>query len=492
MTHASDTRPTTLWVNSGQQTLPAHSHNTSLLLFLREHCLSTGTKEGCGSGDCGACTVILRDLKTGNTQSVNSCITPALAARGQQVVTIEGVGSIDAPHPVQSAMVSEHGSQCGFCTPGFVMSMVAEQLSAPTLAERTRADDVRAISGNLCRCTGYRPILTAARQANEVVATSNRPPEQWLPNIDAAVDRDESADGTASYCMPTTEQELQALLKRSLNANTNPLIAGTTDLWLQVSQNYVDFESVVDITRIESLRAIDTTRDALTIGACATHGELLSFFTTSGSDCPAIAEILLRFGSPQIRNRGTIGGNLAGGSPIADWPPLLMALDAHLTLTNSSGMSRQIRVADFFKDYRRTELRTDEYIARIHLPSIDEDAYRTLRAYKISKREEDDISSVMAAFDVRMQGEAVSHCRIAYGGIAATPIRLESLEQSLLGRALTNANIESACEQLRSTIKPLTDVRASADYRRAMSASLLKRALLDARGTPVARLDHPT
>lgn len=490
MTDARDTLPATLWVNTERKTLPEGTHNTSLLLFLREHCLSTGTKEGCGSGDCGACTVILRDPETGDTQSVNSCITPAFAALGKQVVTVEGVGSIESPHPIQASMVSEHGSQCGFCTPGFVMSMVAEQLSTDSLANRTRADDVRAISGNLCRCTGYRPILAAARLANKAVAASDQATQAWVPAISGLSETTKSALDVTSYRIPRSEQELQTLLSRELHPNTNPLLAGTTDLWLLVSQDYVDFESFVDITRIDSLRSIHHTDDELMIGAGVSHTQLLSFFRSKDSACSAIAEILERFGSPQIRNRGTIGGNLAGGSPIADWPPLLMALDAHLTLTNSARESRQIAVSDFFKGYRSTELAGDEYIALIHLPAIGDDAYTNLCAYKISKREEDDISSVMAAFDIRYANAAVSHCRIAFGGVAATPIRLRSLELNLLGKRLSDDDISVACDTLAESIEPLTDVRASAEYRRAMSASLLKRALLEARGTPAARLGH--
>ncbi len=498
MTEASNSKPATLWVNADAREVNAGLHNTSLLHYLREHCLTTGTKEGCGSGDCGACTVILLDPRSGKSQSVNSCITPVGAAIGLQVITVEGVGSIDKPHPVQAAMVSEHGSQCGFCTPGFVMSMVAEQLSGASLTERERADDVRSISGNLCRCTGYRPILSAARVANQAVAEAEQPASGWVPAIKAWENTHQTLDqtrqhgrsGLDSYHSPQTESELQNLLVRGLQRNTNPIIAGGTDLWLLVSQSYVDFDSFLDLSRVESLKTIDSSDSELSIGAGASHADLLAFFASGEAACPAIVRILERFGSPQIRNRATIGGNIAGGSPIADWPPLLMALDARLTLTDASGDSRQVAVNEFFEGYRSTVLNGNEYIARIHLPASTDPVYSRLAADKISKREEDDISSVMGAFDIRMTRGLVDRCRIAFGGVAATPVRLDSLEQSLLAKALSDDEIDQACTSLAGAITPLTDVRASAEYRRAMSASLLNRALLRARGTPAPHLGH--
>lgn len=487
----------TLKVN--QQTIATgdFAAHASLLNFLRDTAGLTGTKEGCGSGDCGACTVIVQGPADANGElpppvNLNSCITPLGAVLGAQVLTIEGVGQPESLHPVQQAMVTEHASQCGFCTPGFVMSLVANQLRAPSrtaLASQNRADAIEAISGNLCRCTGYRPILAAALSSNKAVA--KKPVALFTPPKAAPKTQEIHAASQSArangYYQPTNladlTRDLREVQKARPLASTDLLLAGTTDAWLNVTQRYADLTHAIDITRVPELRTItppvNSEGDAsqgLTIGAAATHSELLHYFETN-TPCPAIVSILKRFGSPQVRNRGTIGGNIANASPIADWPPLLLALNATLRLISSEGVTRSVALAEFYLDYRKTLLAPNELVQSVDLPANIN--WQALIAHKVSKRIEDDISSTMGAVYLTRQNGMVSSCRIAFGGVAATPIRLQNVEASLLGRPLDGASISQACDVLNATLEPISDVRASADYRKQASVAVLRKALVE-------------
>ncbi|MFK7913232.1 MAG: xanthine dehydrogenase small subunit [Pseudomonadales bacterium] len=456
-----------LWVNAAPLAAPACDPNQSLLQFLRDDAGLMGTKEGCASGDCGACTVVVADHDGANPQTLNSCITPLGAVLQRQVLTVEGVGQPGNLHPVQDAMVTEHGSQCGFCTPGFVMSMVGRQLQAEDasqLGNLSRDELIVAISGNLCRCTGYRPILAAAAKANAAVAGGAA--AKTLMPVAAA----DSASMPDYHC-PQTEPELQALLSSGL-----PLVAGSTDLWLEVTQRYRDFPGFIDLTRIPSLQTIEQRADRLHIGAAVTHAQLERYFADGPHDCPAIVALLHRFGSPQVRNRATLGGNIANASPIADWPPVLLVLDAQVQIKNAAGALRSVALETFYRGYKDTELQPQEYIAAI---DIDANAhFAALQAFKISKREDDDISSTMGAFAISLANGVIDQARIAFGGVAATPVRLLEVEQRLLGQPINETTIAMACYAVTRALQPISDVRASADYRREVSAQLLRKALI--------------
>ncbi len=489
----------TLEVNQQRVDTGIIAPHESLLNFLRTTLGLTGTKEGCGSGDCGACTVIVQGPADASGTlpppiNLNSCITPLGAVLDAQVLTVEGVGQPDNLHPVQAAMVSEHASQCGFCTPGFVMSLVANQLRAQTpdeLLNQTRAEAIEAISGNLCRCTGYRPILAAALASNQAVA--KKPVTLFTPPDKSPEAR--SPVATTGYHQPTGVSELAATLGEIQQdhplAATDLLLAGTTDAWLNVTQRYADLTQAIDVTRVAELRRIGpaTNNAGLSIGAAVTHSELLTHFETLTS-CPAIVSILQRFGSPQVRNRGTIGGNIANASPIADWPPLLLALNATLRLMDTDSNTRDVALSEFYLDYKKTRLAANEFLLRIDLPAdID---WRALIAHKISKRIEDDISSTMGAVYLAQEHGKVSTCRIAFGGVAATPVRLTNIENLLLNQPLDDSAINRACDAMSESLTPISDVRASADYRTRASVAVLRKALTElASGTRHTLTDSP-
>jgi xanthine dehydrogenase small subunit len=429
------------------------------LQYLRSSGL-TGSKEGCASGDCGACTVMVGELKDGKVQfkTVNSCIVPIGQLAGMHVVTVEGLADQSGLHPVQEEMVACHGSQCGFCTPGFVMSLAAMlENGDPARIETVQ----QGISGNLCRCTGYRPIVQAGMNA------LGRDYESRLQ--DPAVLEDTKPQSPGNVQQPSNESALQQAMVQYPQA---PLIAGGTDLMLEVTQRYQSYEHLIDVSRVAELRSITETQDTYSIGAAVSYTELESFFATRSEP---LVSLLHRLGSRQIRNSGTIGGNLANGSPIADMPPILICWDATLELCSSSGQKREVGVNEFYTGYRQTVLQDDEYIAGIRIPKKSLDSFT--RFYKSSKRIEDDISSVMGAFLFEGDGSTITAARIAFGGMAATPVRLIGIEDILVGKTVDEELIAGVSAALGEAMSPLTDVRASAEYRTAMACSMIERAL---------------
>lgn len=434
------------------------------LQYLRSSGL-TGTKEGCASGDCGACTVMVGELKNGSVRfkTVNSCIVPIGQLAGTHVVTVEGLADQSGLHPVQDEMIACHGSQCGFCTPGFVMSLAAlVENGDPANIETVQ----QGISGNLCRCTGYRPIVQAGMNA------LGRAYESRLQ--DPVVFSEIKPQSSGSVQQPLNESALQAIMAQYPQA---PLIAGGTDLMLDVTQRYRSYKHLIDVSRVAELRSITETQDTVRIGASVTYTELESFFATRSKP---LVSLLHRLGSRQIRNSGTVGGNLANGSPIADMPPILICWDATLELCSSSGQRREVRVNDFYTGYRQTVLQEDEYIAGIRIAKESLDSFT--RFYKSSKRIEDDISSVMGAFLFEGDGAKITAARIAFGGMAATPVRLSGVEDILVGNTVTEELVADASAALGALMTPLTDVRASAEYRTAMARSMIERALSEFSG----------
>lgn len=448
--------------------------DTSILTLLRDHLGMTGTKEGCASGDCGACTVTIKSDKEPHVMSLNACITPAHQLHGQHLITVEGLAAKGELHPAQRAMVECHGSQCGFCTPGIVMSLFTlytnqQQRPAPLTPERLEA----ALGGNLCRCTGYRPIRDAA------LGMQNSPWDtpQWfdasLSNSPSLSLPDADTNDSAFFAQPTTLGELTALRRRHPSAR---LVAGATDLWLENTQRLAQLNQLIDVTQVDELRHTEEAtfngQPGWWIGAGVTYSQLEPLLE---AHYPAFAHLLHRLGSQQVRNRGTLGGNIANASPIGDTPPVLLALDAWVELANQDG-TRQLPLCDFFLDYKKTALAVDEVVSRIFIPRLADHAM--LKVWKLSKRREDDISAVLGAFHYRVSDGVMQDVRIAFGGMAAIPKRANKAEAALAGQPITKEGFQAAQRALAEEFQPMSDVRGSQHYRQQVAANLLERLYL--------------
>ncbi|MCY1395380.1 xanthine dehydrogenase, small subunit [compost metagenome] len=441
---------------------------TSLLDYLREHLGRVGSKEGCASGDCGACTVVLAEPEGDGLRyrAVNACITPLGSAHGRQLLTVEHLAG-DTLHPVQQAMVDCHGSQCGFCTPGIVMSLFAWQ-HADLRHDRETA--LTALSGNLCRCTGYRPILAAAERiagTTDRFAAGARETAARLRALPASGALD---CGEQHAFLPTALDELDALLAAYPQAR---LIAGGTDLALEATQNLRSFPQLIHLERIAELQRLEQHADHLLIGAARPYADCLEAL----SAYPTVAALLDRLGSLQIRQRGSLGGNIANASPIGDMPPLLLALDATLLLRRA-GQLREIPIDGFFTGYRQSVLQPGEFIEAIRIPRLRDD--QLLRVDKISKRRDDDISAVCLALRLDLADDGtVRDARLACGGMAATPLRGRHTEAALTGRPFDAKAVAAAQVALAEDFQPIDDLRASAAYRLKVAQNLLQRALLE-------------
>ncbi|WP_245555182.1 xanthine dehydrogenase small subunit [Hahella ganghwensis] len=444
--------------------------NTTVLHYLRNDLNRCGTKEGCASGDCGACTVVVGELEKGSVKykSINACITFLPSLHGKQLITVEDLKQDDQLHPAQQTMVDCHGSQCGFCTPGFVMSLYALNKNHPSPTKDTAME---ALSGNLCRCTGYRPIVDAALNmgnypcdqntdtiATELLQTINRQDSTFLSNQ------------SSQYFAPTSADELAQLLIDYPDAR---LLAGGTDLALEVTQFHRDLSTIIYVGNVSELKTIRETDSSLIIGSAVTYNECVHRLE---KEYPELGEMIERLGSLQIRNQGTIGGNIGNASPIGDMPPVLIALDATMTLRRGHN-TRTIKVADYFHDYKVTDLKANEFIQSIEIPKA-KPGYQ-LKIYKISKRIDDDISAVLAAFYLHVEGPQVKSFTAAFGGMAAIPKRARHCEAALMGHPWTESSIESAMQALMLDFKPLSDVRASAEYRMDVAKNLLMKSFLE-------------
>ena len=431
----------------------------SVLEYLRARGL-TGTKEGCASGDCGACTVVAAEAGADGTpqfRAFNSCIAMMPAVHGKWLVTVEGLKQNGKAHAVQKAMVKAHASQCGFCTPGFVMSMFAfgkSRAGAGSLREQTTA----AISGNLCRCTGYRPIVAAAMS----VAKSGCGKDGY--DDDAARKKLNELRRIAKQ--QTAAQISQDILRRP----QTPILAGGTDLALKVTQQLQSIPQMISLCNTRELAQIKTLRGGWRIGAAANWE---SIARELGGALPSMAQMLERFGSPQIRYQATIGGNIANASPVADGPPPFIALGASVTLRRG-GQTRQMPLEKFFRAYKKTALRKGEWIESVFVPKPS--ARDVFRVYKISKRREDDISSLLLALCLRRGGGGrIVAASIAAGGMAAIPKRAPRTERALIGKQWTAQTFANAARELKKDYKPISDMRASAQYRNRAAANLLMR-----------------
>ena len=457
----------------------------TVLDYLRDQRRLCGTKEGCASGDCGACRAVMVENRDGalHYSNFNSCITFLGALHGKQLITVEHLKSQGDLHPVQQSMVSHHGSQCGFCTPGFVMSLFALYHAGKTNGADQDKLTEEYLAGNLCRCTGYQPILTAAKE-------SLRAPryDRFTDGSSETITLLESiakkrSVGNSGFHRPRTGKQVADLLSQWPDAH---LLCGGTDLALEVTQQLKSLDQIIYLGDVSELKRIKARKKEYEIGAAV---NLVDLDGLVANEYPDLSAMLKRFGSRQVRNQGTVGGNIANASPIGDLPPVFMALDAGLKLSSGKG-ARTIAMEEFFLDYRRPDLRTGEFVHSILLPRPR--TGHQLKIFKVSKRIDDDISAVLMAVNIELVKDRVKTVRIAFGGMAATPKRATACEQALLGNILNPTTVVQAQQALAEDFQPIDDVRASAAYRMQVSQNLIDRLYLELTvpGLAVRITDH--
>jgi xanthine dehydrogenase small subunit len=446
------------------------SPNTTLLQYLRTKGDAKGVKEGCNEGDCGACTVVMVEKTQAGLRyrAVNSCVVFLPSVHGKQILTIEDIGNVEKLHPIQEIFVNEHASQCGFCTPGFIMSLFAQKADK---IDSSEDELVEAIHGNLCRCTGYRPIVTAASDIAKVknlkdFASYSRP--ELIEQIDTK-NTVEIIDEDYKYFIPYTLDEAVRLKKLYPNSTIS---SGGTDLVLRVTKRKERIKEIIDISSIEEIQFIRETDSEYVIGAGTKMEDLYQF---AKEKLPALADMLAHFGAKQIRNRASIGGNIATASPIGDILPVLFAYSARLILY--SEQERSFDINNFVIGYRKTSLLPNEFIKSIVIPKPSRN--QVIKSYKLSKRKHLDISTVSAGFMLEKKDSVVEHIILAYGGMAEKTKRALKTENFLRGKNWTEENIRRAFDILDEEYIPITDARASAEARKIMAKNILLKFFLE-------------
>ena len=457
--------------------------NETLLNYIRTKLKKTGTKEGCAEGGCGACTVVLGELKNNkiNYKAVNSCIMFLPMLQGKQLILVEDLVSKDGLlHPVQQAMVNYHSSQCGFCTPGFVMSLFSMFKNHSKFKNNIIKES---IAGNLCRCTGYQPIIKAAKSLN-----NKNKIDHFIKNKKNIISllekiQDENIvifDKNKKYFAPNYVQELKKILKKNIDSH---LLSGGTDLSLVVTKERKDIDSLIYMNSINELNYIKNNNKYIEVGATTPLTVVESFIEKY---YPDFTEILKRYGSVQIRNVATIAGNIATASPIGDTLPLLLSLDAKIVL-KSIKKTKIIALDNFFIDYRKTKLKKGQFIDSIRIPIYSKNIFK---AYKISKRFDDDISSVCASFNLEIVNKKIKNIRIAYGGMSSIPKRAKYCERTLLHSSITEQVINKAKKSLEKDFKPISDVRASRKYRMEVAKNLLNKCFSEIEQKKLIRVNN--
>lgn len=459
-------------LNGDEVRLPQVGASDTLLDYLRIERRLTGTKEGCAEGDCGACSVLVGRMQDGALvyEAVNACIRFLASLDGCHVVTIEHLRGADGGlHPVQRAMVEHHGSQCGFCTPGIVMALYALWMAVPSPSE---VQVEVALQGNLCRCTGYEPIVKAAMAAaahggpeGDILALERA---QVMARLSAMHDgtRVDVARGDDRAILPADLDDFAALLQAHPEAT---VVAGATDVGLWVTKMLRPISPAIFIGNLEELRRIGADKQGLRIGAVMSYSQAEGAL---GEAFPHLREYLSRIAGWQVRNMGTIGGNIANGSPIGDMPPVLIALGAQVVLRRGDAR-REMALEDYFIEYGRQDRQPGEFVEEIRVPHGDD---RTRHAaWKISKRRDEDISSVAVGFAVTVDAGRISAARIAFGGMAGVPKRASAAEAALVGQAFDAKAFDAAAKALPDDFQPLSDWRASAEYRMRVAQNLFAR-----------------
>ncbi len=447
-----------------------------LLDFLRIDRRLTGTKEGCAEGDCGACTVLVGRLRDGELRykPLNACIRFLASMDGCHVVTVEHLrGSEGGLHPVQQAMVDHHGSQCGFCTPGFVVALYALWMENDAPTDRQIES---ALQGNLCRCTGYEPIIAAARAMGDMGSPAN----DWLTLERARItdqlagwqdgSRVEIGAGDDRVLLPASVDDFAELLEANPDAT---IVAGATDVGLWVTKFLRPISPAIYIGHLDGLASVDVSNGTVRIGANVTYTD---FETVVRAVFPHLHDLWDRIAGWQVRSMGTIGGNVANGSPIGDTPPVLIAMGATVELRHGSER-RSLPLEEFFIDYGKQDRQAGEFVEAIAIPRQQESSFHA--AYKISKRRDEDISSVCAAFNITVSDGVITEARIAFGGMAATPKRAAYAEMALVGQSWSEASLLAAGAVLDQDFEPLSDWRATAEYRLQVSRNLFRRFWLE-------------
>jgi xanthine dehydrogenase small subunit len=473
------------FINGREQRVGGPQVFTTLSQYLRYDLGATGTKIVCEEGDCGACTVLVGRVENGDFvyRAVNSCIQALAQLDGTSVITVEGLRVAGALNGVQESMVASHGAQCGYCTPGFIVAMTALFESS----DRVDEQQVRkGLTGNLCRCTGYEPIIKAALAVDGTAMPKigelypAAPMLAALPSDGALIDT-----GDRLFCAPVSLEEALTI-RRDFSPCT--IVQGGTDVGVWVNKRAYSAPALLSLAHIAALDAIEVTPEAVTVGANVT----LSRFETAlrdmrgrGADNPGVAElldILELFGSPQIRNAGTLAGNIANASPIADTLPYLFIAGARLELTGSSG-KRTVPIDTFYRGYKQLDLAHDELITRVIVPLIP--AGETVKLYKVSRRKDLDISAFTAGIRLRLSGERIDEATIAYGGVGPVVMRLPRTEAFLAGKPLAAETFEEAGRIARGEVAPITDVRGSAGYRSQLAENILQKFWYETFGTAV-------
>jgi len=445
--------------------------NCTVLEYLRNERRLFGTKEGCAEGDCGACTIIIGELRENKVfyRAVNACILFLPYLDGKQILTVEHI-SAGTLTSVQTALITFHGSQCGFCTPGIVMSLLASHINQGG-STRREVDDI--LAGNLCRCTGYGPIIKAAQYALKECkppswGTNTEEIRLKLAEWDACMRPLKILKLNMVFFAPRTVNQLNVFLNEFPHST---IIAGMTDVGIWVTKLGKSLNSLVSLLKVENLNEITVSKNGIEIGAAVTYSDAFQTLVEFSSD---FEELLRRIGSTQIRNNGTICGNIANGSPIGDMAPALIALSASIIFCSIRG-HRKIKLDDFYIDYGKQNIRSNEFIEKIEIPSIK----GFFKCYKVSKRFDQDISAVVAGFQLQIFDQKIITARIAYGGMANRPLRAFLCEKALEGRELTRETIEEAKIAICEDFSPISDARASKEYRTLIACNLIERFFLD-------------